>query len=99
MGRPATMFFWRGRGFAPDAAGKRTVLVKRPRTTDNRELAARRLAHLLGQRDDPAPAARHEPDRPSPDAGTTVGEVIDRFLADGTDRVRAGELKPNTLAL
>jgi hypothetical protein len=97
MGRPATMFFWKNRGFATDAGGKRTVLVKGKRTRANRQLALERLLALT--------QAEHTPSAPQASANAvrsptklTVAEVIDLFLKDCDLRVQAGERKASTVS-
>ncbi|MEX0704019.1 MAG: tyrosine-type recombinase/integrase [Planctomycetales bacterium] len=87
MGRPASIWFWKGRGFATDAGGRRRLLVKGPRTKANRDLAHRKLAELLGE--ESLQSVRGRP--------ATLAEVIDRFLADCEARLAAGELKPSTM--
>jgi site-specific recombinase XerD len=91
------MFFWKNRGFATDAGGKRTLLVKGKRTRANRQLAIQRLLALTQPghmvRATPLPATVVQPS-----ADLTVGEVIDLFLDDCDLRVQAGELKSTTVS-
>jgi len=89
MGRPATMFYWKGRGFATDAGGKRTVLAKGRKTRANRELAVQRLAELFENRSRPQ-KIRH---------AATISDIVAAFLDDCRARVASGELKPNTVEL
>lgn len=92
MGRPASLWYWKGRGFATDVGGRRTVLVKGPKTKANRDLAQRKLAALLG--------SPFEPVRSSRDLATVpLSDLFDSFLADVRLRVDAGEMKSNTLSL
>jgi integrase len=98
MGRPATMFFWKNRGFATDAGGRRTVLVKGPRTRANRELGLRKLAAFLEESDQVQKTGICPPLPHLPPKVATIGEIIDLFLADREARIQAGEMKPSTLA-
>lgn len=92
MGRPASLWYWKGRGFATDVGGRRTVLVKGPKTKANRDLAQQKLAALLG--------APPETARSSRDLTTVpLSDLFDSFLADVRLRVSAGEMKSNTLSL
>ena len=89
MSRPATCFYWKARGcFATDLGGKRTVLVKGPKTKANRELALQRLGELLANRPDKELIT---PDK------VTVTQLIDWFLAHSAARVAAAEIKASTL--
>lgn len=98
MSRPATMFYWRDRGFATDAGGKRTVLVKGRRTKANRELALQRLAQLLKNGATPgATGSGHAVNGTL--SNPTVAQVIKQFLDECEARVQAGELKASTLSL
>ena len=87
MPRPATTFYWKGRGYATDAGGQRTLLVKGPRSKANRELAQHRLALLLGT----APGNRAR------SASLSLADVINRFLDHCAARVAAGDIKESTL--
>lgn len=95
MGRPASMFFWKDRGFATDAGGKRTLLVKGPRTKPNRELAQQRLVSLLQT----LGASQSLPAESRHNGKVTLANVIDQFLENCRLRVQAGDMKPNTVDL
>ena len=96
MGRPASMFFWKGRGFATDAGGRRTVLVKGPKTNANRQRALRVLADHLASLECGAPSVPAVAMPRAPSVILPIAEIIDLFLADCAARIRAGDLKEMT---
>ena len=90
MARSATAFYWKARQcFATDCGGRRTVLIKGPKTKLNRELALQQMALLLGK----------QPARRVPDQHVTVAALIDHFLVVWRAKAIAGEIKQSTVDL
>ena len=90
MARSATAFYWKARQcFAIDCGGRRTVLIKGPKTKLNRELALQQMALLLGK----------QPARRVPNQHVSVADLIDQFLVVWRAKAIAGEIKQSTVDL